>query len=499
MVSNTETKEVLGTTTPTFEELSLIVPSTGTRIDLAPLLISLVIYEDMFSPVLTVAITIEDKIGLFDKLPIIGNEQLAVKVYTWNYSTEKNNKTDYLHRTFDIIRITDIQKTNDYTKRLTLHFASPELKKNESFKISKGFIDKTTSQIVSEIMTGLYSEENGLNFPLFPFPQNEVNTVSPPLTSNLIENHWSKIDRDDSMELFIEKTKYVEPVVSFPYMKCFDIIDWLAGRSLRYSGEGQAANFLFFENKRGFQFCSIDTLFEARTKSTTEFVYGNAVQNRHVGRDQVRKVFTEKILNLQIQDCYNIIDNLRNGVYASKLYSYNLVNGHVNEYDYNYLTEYYNSESLERNIAKTDYPFIKYNETDLSTRTNANRSFIVHSPSPDTNTITAECTERCNSSKEFSGGDESLQKRLSQLGRLTNYRVLFSISGNSKHKVGDVVTLDLKDLDFNTGNLRIDFKEKSNKYYSGYYLISSIKHTITKFDYSMNIEAIKESYRTKLE
>jgi len=500
---------------PTFEilELETVI---GDRLDLTPLLIAINIYEDIFSPVLTGNITINDTLGLFDRIPLCGQEKLTYKVYSANYAAgttpPTNDPLNFLHRTFDIIKITDVVQVNDYTKQLTLHFASPELKLNESIKISKGYLDMPISNVVANIMTEDSEGESpgGLGFPV---TENTdilgVNLISPFLFSSNIEARYKKEDEFDSVELFIEKTKYKEPVISFPYMKPFDIINWLATRSLRECAgrnsnidSAETANFLFFENKRGFNFVSVDTLLEGKDISTTKFKFGSSVQNKEIGTSG-RDIFTETINKLQIQSCYDILKNLRNGIYASTLYTYDLATGHTQTHNYNYLENFNLSESTERQTLTgtqaSDYPFIKHDEEDLTTSFFAKRMFIVNSPKENLDNFISGESERNNSNKLSSGPEEFLQKRVSQLGRLGNFRVQMEIQGNTKHKVGDCVHIDIKNWkNSESTSEQIDILEESNKYYSGYYLITSIKHTITKFEYKMSVEAVKDAYKTKI-
>jgi hypothetical protein len=59
-----------------------------------------------------------------------------------------------------------------------------------------------------------------------------------------------------------------------------------------------------------------------------------------------------------------------------------------------------------------------------------------------------------------------------------------------------MVELDLKTISHS--NSKLDFTEINNKYYSGMYLISSIKHSLTKSEYMMDIELIKDSYPSEI-
>lgn len=476
-------------------DILALTTSEGDKIDLAPLLVNLVLYEDLFSPVLTGTITINDTIGLLNRLPLVGNEQLTVKIYSNIYSSK--NPIDYLHRTFDINRITDIDSPNDYSKQYTIHFASPELRKSELIKISKGYQNTTISNVVSRIVTEEFELEDPAGLGLSQTSYNYTRQKSPFLTDDSIESWYKKEDDDDTIEFFVERTKHTEPYISFPYTKPFDLITWLSSRSLRHcvgrngsKNTNEAANFVFFENTRGYQFTSIDTLMESRDYGTTTFRFGNTAQNTENDKNQ-RVIYFETIQDFQVQDCFNILSNVRNGMYASKLYSYDVLTGNLKTNEYNYDTEFYNTESLER--GNDDFPLIAQ-DNNLTNKYLTSRIF---SATQHLDVITSEDSQRYNVNKTLYGAEEYLQRRASQLSRLNNYKVLFKIHGNSKHRVGNVVTLDLKDWVSKKDSIK-GFVEQDNKYYHGNYLITSIRHTITKFNYNMDIEAVRDSSKTQI-
>jgi len=500
-----DTSSVLGATTPVFDDVTLWLPNHDLKIDLAQYITYIKIYEDIFSPVLTGQIRIYDSVNLLNRMPIVGNEQITIKVYSSNYNETENDDLNFLHRTFDINKITNIVDVNDYTKEYTLHFASPELRRSESLKLSKGFKNKRLSEVVDSVLTSEYfigQEQNGtpqgLGFPYDTEFAFEYKPVTPTYLPD-VEKRYKKIDKQDSIELFIEKTLFDEPVVSFPYLRPLEVISWICDRSIRSSRgrssgiHSEAANFLFFENKRGFQFCSIDTLLENKDSTNmARFKYGNAVQNITKNRE----ITTQRIEELQVQNCYDILQNIRRGVYASKLVSYDIATGNMRELDYNYLDSFQSTESTERNDQTEDFPMIAHDDITLSESYLASRHFIVNSPYPTVDPFTCSPTDRRNDSKALSGQEEYLQNRLSQIGRLSNYRAVFNIPANSKHKVGDLIEIDIKDLIPSENAMHA--VEEPNKYYSGYYLISCIEHSITKTEYKMNIEAIKDASRNRL-
>lgn len=489
---------------PSIEIIDLIT-CLGDKIDIIPLFQGLVLYEDIFAPCLNGNITISDTLGLFDKLPISSNEKLVIKFYSYNYS-DQNQAINYIHRTFDVLRVDNLTNTKDFQKVYTLYFASPEYKQNELLKISKSYKKFTTSQIVSQIMTsdeGLKFPTTELAYPVSPFGR------SPYISSAHIEAQYENVTEENAVELFIEKTKNEESCITFPYTKPFDMIQNLSNKSLRLSpgrygvDQYEIGNFLFFENKRGFQFVSLETLFENKEINSqlgVTFRYGNAAQN-HQGLQ--RSVVTETIERLQIQRSYDIIKNINAGMYSSCLITYDIHTGETNTVDYDYMDDFYKSETTNRDLLDPknpkDYPPIYLddnNKNDITQQYNSRRLFIPILSSRDENNITGSKDFRNNEVSKYIGPEQYIQKRLSCLSRLNNFKLQFEISANSRHKVGDCVYIDLTDYKFREVSAGIE--QFSSKYYSGYYLITSIKHILTPLSYKMHIEAVIDSYNSKI-
>lgn len=484
-------------------ELMVLTTAVGDKIDISTQLVNLVLFEDIFSPVLNGEITVADNIGLFDHLPISGNETLTVKFYSYGYSTQ-NTPVNFIHRTFDILKVTDITLPTDYMKKYTLSFASPELKKNETIKISKSYPETTISNVIATLMTEDYdNEENeprGLGFPDTPpkeFGPGFSHFRSSFLGEDSVEAQFENVDKDNSVEVFIEKTKYKEPFITIPYMKPFEIIKWLSTRAIRNAlgrTNSNAANFMFFENKRGFQFVSLNTLLENKGPDLPIFAFGNAKQNLE------RPWEINRIENIRIENCYNILSNIKNGIYSSRLYTYELSTGLVKEKDYDYLEAFEQNETVDRGDG-ADFPTLKVdsdNKNPLTTKPLSKRMLLPIGHVRELDNITSGSTQRFSEAKPDVGSEEYLQARISQLSKLVDFRIMVEISANSEHKVGDLINLDLQmwgmDDNLNVAGIKI----KPHKYYNGNYLITSIKHILTNFQYKMQIELAKDSLKAKI-
>lgn len=506
-----------GVATPVIEGLILVSPLRD-NIDLHPQLLTLTIYEDIFSPVLSGEILISDNVGYFDNLPISGNEKLLVKFRSRPYD-ENNNPFNFIHREFDVVKISNIRQVNDYTKTYMLHFISTEAKKNETMKISRGFKNMRISEIVDKILTGSYDETTtgdepeGLGFSVIPASPDtkDSKAISPKLTEEHIESHYQDIPDSgkQAVELFIEKTKYNEPTITIPYMRPFEIIKWLSTRAVRNAEEDSVlSDFLFFENKRGFQFTSVSSLLEANNlKSKSILKFNNSAQNIAAQEDVIDRIET-----LTIEDCYDVLNNIRSGNYSSKLYTYDFTTGRVKETTYDLLDRFFKTPTVDRGSVRgslkpvgpeIDFPPVqidKNKENPLTKRYNSRMMLAAVLPSREYDNIISSATDRVNSIKTDVGPEEYLQNRMYQISKLGNFRVTVEMPGNSKHKVGDIVELDLRQwtVDRKQSRDKMDIEMPSHKYYSGNYLVTAIKHVVTSRSYKMQIELIKDSLKAEI-
>jgi hypothetical protein len=500
-----------------------LTPAMGNSVSILPMLVNLVVHEDIFSPVLTGSITIHDAYGLFNHLPISGNETINLKFHSYGYD-KNNNAINFIHRTFDVVKVSNVSQATDHAKNYTLTFASPELKLNNTIKISASYQNQSISKIVSSIMTGVYDVDYTLSPQPSPmglgFPTTSSMTITvaasddnhlPLLTTDNIETDTKIFSADQDVELFVEKTKGDEACITIPYMKPFDAIRWLSRRAIRNQipvNSGQygldpydSTNFLFFENKRGYQFVSLTSLFEDNgNKKKSILRMGSALSNvdRNWNVDVIEK--------LSIQRCYDILGNISAGVYSSKLSTYELSTGEVKDIDYNYLDTFYQNTSIDGAPGTTpsNYPTIFLDEQDqnpLTTKPLSKRMLLPVSHIRDRDGITSGYTSRFNEpdATPLVGAEQYLQNRISQLAKLADFRVKANVPANSKHKVGDIVELDLSmwgisPIDTHQSDIQI----KTNKYYSGNYLITAITHVISNTAYEMQLELVKDSLKARI-
>ena len=200
------------------EEIRLF-SSSGNIIPLNGLMMSLSIFENIFSPTMSGQIVLLDTNSIVLNLPIIGQEYLSFKIKTASLGNEGTDIIDYTENVFSIYKI-DKRIMGDGAEAIVLHFASPEMLRNSRTRVSKSYTNS-----IDKIVIDVLQNERYIN---------------------------SKKD------LFIEGTVGVRKLIapnSFP----FTFVQKLSSEAI--STEHGSPYFMFFENKDGIHFRSLDSLY----------------------------------------------------------------------------------------------------------------------------------------------------------------------------------------------------------------------------------------------
>jgi len=240
------------------------------------------IYDSIFMPCVRGEILIQDAIGLSSRLLLDGSEYLSMEIS----KGDENGPTTF-KKTFRIYKQSGRETVNPTSEVYLLYFASEEMIFSEQQKINQSF-NGTYTDIVNVVM------EKYLN----------VNS--------------SKLG-------VVEKSKGLHTVI-IPNLSPFDTMNWLCKRAVN---EDSLPSFLFFENKYGYNFVSLKTIVEQKTIMDINFspknVQGSENEEFRGARD------------LQVIGSNDLIENIKNGVYAGKFIGIDPLTRKVsiNQIDYN--------------------------------------------------------------------------------------------------------------------------------------------------------------------
>lgn len=272
-----------------------IVGSTGNYVDIRNQVISLNIYEDMFSPFVTGSIVIKDALDMVNFFPLVGDETLNLKLSTPGFTEDSG----YINSSFKIYKMTDREMLGDNIVGYILHFISIVSVLDLNIKISKSYNDNI-GNLANNILSTYITPTDLKITPKF--------NVEPTLNAfSYISNFWSPIKN----------------------------LNFLAENAINVNG---SPTYLFFENKNGLNFVSLASLYELPVVRT--FVQDNHVRDSiHAGRDDQRDIERDfsKIQKLNVPSAYDYLERIRNGAYSSTLITHDLLTKSYNATGYDFL------------------------------------------------------------------------------------------------------------------------------------------------------------------
>jgi hypothetical protein len=221
------------------------------------------IYESMFMPSIRGDILIQDAIGLSSKLLLDGSEYLSMEI-----SKDDESGSTTFKKTFRIYKQSNREDMNQNSEIYILYFASEELIFSEQKKINQSF-NGTYTDIVNVILKKYLAVPN------------------------------QKIG-------IIEQSKGLHTVI-VPGLSPFDAMNWLSKKAINSES---LPNFLFFENKYGYNFVSLTKLIEQQPIMNINF------EPKNISGSEGREFYGAR--EARIVNSMDLIENIKNGVYSGK-------------------------------------------------------------------------------------------------------------------------------------------------------------------------------------
>jgi hypothetical protein len=428
------------------ESLKLL-STKNTVTDLDEFLIELNIYEDIFSNFIRGELALSDSRNLIQKLPIIGEEYLLVKLRTPTFDS-------VIQKTFRIVQITDRKIVRDNnTQTFILHFVSQELIANILLPLYRSFegnIDDVVLQIFNDYLMmnrnyEITNDDTNLK---------EIEIVTPLKILTETEN----------------KVKFVSPGWS-PF-KC---INWLASKSI--PKQGKACNFLFFETNKAFYYTSIENIFDF-TNTNKSFIGNYTISASNI-KDNNRETLNREYFLTEDVDMISTTDHIKNytnGYLANRLITLDVFNKIYDLVDYDHTIEYKNYKHTSGDKA---IPIFAENSL-----RNPSSSVNFYPINPKLfNNFEGNINEKI---KNIYGN------RKSTLLELTNLRLNINIPGRTDIEVGSMLRFNYPEL----GPRDISNTNFEDIQYSGFYIITAIKHKIVRLqtvEHRMIMEIVKDS------
>ena len=404
----------------------VLISSSGVAIDLTEVVININMYESVFSRAMSGSVLIGDTNNLSVNLPIIGQEYLSIKL---NTPSLDDNAIDYSENVFVVYKIKS-READGQMQVLELQFTSPEMLKNNRIRISKSYTDT-----IDNITEDIFTNERYLN---------------------------------TKKDLFIEPTIGIRRMV-VPNLHPYDIIRNLATESI--SKENGSPHYVFFENNRGLHFRSLQSLYAQGI--TGKYHSGEqASDEKYTGDNESGALMQsmKRIVNFSMGTNNDTLANIKSGMLGSTIFSHDIYNKSYNKTTFGYFDNFEDNERISENPTYNDNPI----DEDENTLGNFKDARIhLHSIPSDTDTQHYE-TDTSSYAYASNRLSDSLLSRQSRFGELrSGIGLTIEIAGNTTIAAGDMIDIQLPIAGIDHNDDKVD------KYYSGEYLITNLRHIFT--------------------
>lgn len=401
------------------DKVQIITP-TGFYQDITAQVLNIQFYEDIFAPFITGSIVVKESFDLINLFPFVGEEFLDLEV------TTPTLKDSSIKGKYYIYKLTDREHLGDKNVVYQIHFISVEAIADMNKKVSKTFSGK-----ISDLVEQFVKDKNiGL--------ESDKKIIIDPTNNNVkyISNYWSPVKN----------------------------LNYLCGNAVN---KNKTPNYVFFENRDGFYFISLENLYQNTV--TSEFVYDKYTRDKLPDGRDIRNVNEDykRILEINIPVAHDYMDRLRNGMLASRQFSYDITKKTYNVKNYNMLTRFKDQKHLNTYPINSDKVVFRSNST------------IINFPKNYGN---------------FTGyGDvtnaQSNQERISTLKMAESNKINITVPGRTDYTVGQKIAIVLYRVEPASKKDR----DLTDKMFSGYYLIAAINHVIDREKHQCYMELIKES------
>lgn len=398
-----------------------ITTSSGFTQEITNQVVGLQLFEDLFSPFITGSLIVKDSLDLLNLFPFSGEEFLQLRVST---PTLKGSKID---GNFYIFKMADREIVGDRSVVYELHFITQEAVIDLNKRISKAYSGRC-SEIAKTLME---DKDFGLQIKRKIFIEETKNATK------FISNYWNPV-------------------------KC---LNYLSDHSLNTN---DSPTFVFYENRAGFNFVSLETLY-TNNDVVQEFVYDNYKRDELPNGQTVNNPTEQykRIKELRIPTVYDYMKNTQEGMYASKQYSFDITTKtvFVNNYD-----------------IKTDFEKQKHLNPHAPISANAiyrPSAMIINKP-----TYYGSFTnEKDVTNASF------LQKRISAMRQADANKIEITVPGRTDYTVGQKVIINVDRME----PMKKGETNTRDEIISGAYIIGAVNHYIDRERHECVMELFKES------
>lgn len=413
-----------------------IVGSSGREFEFKYMIVEFNYYEDIFSNGISGSLLISDSMGYINILELQGFEVLLLKL-------DKPGLDEPIIKNFRISNITNRVSPKPLSETYVINFCSEELLLNEQYRISKSYSKTLISDIVFDIT----------------------------------KNHL----KIDPKRLEIDKTMGLRDIV-IPNFKPIQAVNWLTTFAISANSKDIGAPFFFYENRDGFKFKSILTLFQQKVYKKYEYsVKGLKHEKNDLSVDLNKELVN--VLQYEQIKAFDSISAIRTGAFSNKLHTVDPLRLKLGETTFDY-TDYVKKAST---LNEGNLPTSATNRFgDSINNTSGVVKFCI--------TTTGQSENKYIKDKKISINENRIEDtvpfRTAQLALFCTHRLKLLIPGDIFISVGKIIEFNLPDVVYNNK----DRQKTPDEYYSGKYLVTAVRHMFNQENKFLTcIEICKES------
>lgn len=410
------------------------ISQTGEMTDISAITTEVNIFQDMFEHYIQGEIVVSDAVALLDSLQ--GDSRLGIEggftggeVVVIAYKT-RSDDLDFKTHFFGVYDISDRQRLDDKIEAYVLHCISAEAYQATPKKISRAY-GGTKGNVISNMVKSVVNE----------FVYNKA-------IIDFHRNYRDVLGVRVEKEVMVDPTNGVQRFI-IPNMTVDDTIDFFASEA---DNDNHIPYFTFFECAKGFSFRDINQLVQQDVKEEYTYVSTNVKDEENDPELAVRDY--QKIIDYKVVRQTNILGNVKSGLFSQQILNLDILKKNISKVNFNYEKEHSRFNTLQKNRIPGQVegdPVVHL----IQSRTGQDVCCPLFEPEK-------HLPKRIN---QFIARRESYQRHV------FNMLMEVVIPGDSELDVGDVIKLNIPtatDLKKRDG--------KRDKYLSGKYLITKVRH-----------------------
>ena len=451
-----------------------LISEGGKSIDLFTLFDEINFFESIYSPVVTGYVTVTEALNLISGkqygLPIMGNEVILIEIglpfykikddssAKWKAPTQQNNPQDNdIQKSMKFIgRVTDIKNKSlptDRSQNYEIHFMSEEGVLDRNIRISKSYKSKTMLEIIENI----FNEFNTTSSYEFEKTSNQFDVVIPdwnPFKAiSWCASRSTSLTYNNNSTFFFYQTLYNDGDTE---------ADRLSYTNSRYSTEVSTK----------FWFLSLDDMLAYDEKKRIFYRPSNVVLSNQKTNDPDYYMFFSNAKSYEILHSFDTIKANDYGFFNNKFIYHDITKKEWKEINFNYEDQF---DKYQHTADYKIYSGVK--DRFGKTFTDYSESRSIFNPSG-----TAESPNRLS---------QISSSRMNRIASLNNYKIRISLPGDGYLEAGDIIYFELPSPEPNG-------ETKTDEFYEGKYLITAIRHTFDKSEYSMSLECAKDALKKEV-